>query len=400
MITKILQISFIGSALLLQGFHISAQDKRVQYPAFLSNSYINVNIGYINYPFSNLQMEPGFRAESIQIPHWAVRVILLGHHINKYFSVQISYMRPVDWVEYKNVNGDRSNHSVWMNVAGLTIKAQAPVNKKFSVYGEAGPGIITRRGFQINNSPAVKDANYVSFLLGAGLIYHLSKNWDLAPGITYSPAHGKVKQPHTIFFSGGFIYNMHPLSAERVERNSRSGFIFPENLIQLGFTTNALGYGVNNFVSKGAIPIFWSGEAQVERGVSIHYRRNTFHGRKTFSLYWGAGLSWWKSKKNKDEIYTLSFFPVFRFTVVHLKQTDLYFNYSLAGPTFISKVDIDGNNTGKRFTFHDFMGVGAFTGKKRNFNAEIRIAHYSNGNIFPQNVGLMIPLTFNLGYAF
>ncbi|MBK6826807.1 MAG: acyloxyacyl hydrolase [Chitinophagaceae bacterium] len=29
----------------------------------------------------------------------------------------------------------------------------------------------------------------------------------------------------------------------------------------------------------------------------------------------------------------------------------------------------------------------------------IRIAHYSNGNLFPQNDGVKIPLTFNLGYV-
>ena len=37
---------------------------------------------------------------------------------------------------------------------------------------------------------------------------------------------------------------------------------------------------------------------------------------------------------------------------------DIYFNYSLAGPTFISKTTIDTNETGKQFTFRDFMGVG------------------------------------------
>ncbi|MFI5132231.1 MAG: acyloxyacyl hydrolase [Chitinophagales bacterium] len=46
------------------------------------------------------------------------------------------------------------------------------------------------------------------------------------------------------------------------------------------------------------------------------------------------------------------------------------------------------------------MGIGVFAGKKRSLNAEIRIAHYSNGNIFPQNNGVMIPLTLAVGYSF
>jgi hypothetical protein len=72
----------------------------------------------------------------------------------------------------------------------------------------------------------------------------------------------------------------------------------------------------------------------------------------------------------------------------------------LAGPAFISKANLDGHDTGKRFTFQDFMGCGLFTGKKRQWNVEMRIAHFSNGNIFPKNDGIMIPLTFNLGYSF
>jgi hypothetical protein len=46
------------------------------------------------------------------------------------------------------------------------------------------------------------------------------------------------------------------------------------------------------------------------------------------------------------------------------------------------------------------MGFGVFAGKQKQLNAEIKIAHYSNGNLFPQNNGVMVPLTFGLGYSF
>jgi hypothetical protein len=61
---------------------------------------------------------------------------------------------------------------------------------------------------------------------------------------------------------------------------------------------------------------------------------------------------------------------------------------------------MDGMKTGTNFTFRDEMGMGIFCGKKREINAEIRIAHYSNGNVFPPNNGVTIPLTFLLGYTF
>ena len=401
-IRQFLKISIGAFVILMQGFIARAQkegDKRAQYPGSLSNSFAGVNIGYINYPFSSIQMEPGYQVESIHIPHTAVKIILYGQQFNKWLSAQITYLRPVDWVEYKNVNGDQSNHSVWMNIAGITMKVQTSARKKFSIYGEAGLAIVTRKGFYINNSPVIKNANYAGILSGAGLQYHLNTKWDFILCTSYSPANSKLRQPHTIFYSLGFNYHMRSLPDEKVKRNS-SGFIFPKNLLQFGYTTNALGYGVNNFVSKEAIPIFWAGDAQIGRGISFQFQHNIFHARKVFSLDWGAGLSCWQSRRDKNKFITMSLFPLLRFTAVRSESADIYFNYSVAGPSYISKLIIDDHNTGKHFTFQDFMGMGAYIGKKKNLNAEIRIMHYSNGNLFPQNDGLMIPLTFNVGCAF
>jgi hypothetical protein len=46
------------------------------------------------------------------------------------------------------------------------------------------------------------------------------------------------------------------------------------------------------------------------------------------------------------------------------------------------------------------MGAGIFIDPRRHFNAEVRIMHYSNGNLFPRNPGITVPLDFNLGYSF
>ena len=60
---------------------------------------------------------------------------------------------------------------------------------------------------------------------------------------------------------------------------------------------------------------------------------------------------------------------------------------------------LDGRDTGERFTFQDFMGVGAFLGKTRRMNVELGVKHYSNGNIFTENPGIKIPLTLTLGLS-
>lgn len=376
-----------------------AADERAQYPAFLANSYFEVGAGYIDYPFSTRQLEPGFRVESIQVPHAAARVVLLGHRFSKHLAAQVSYMRPIEWVRYVNVNGVPAKRTVWMNLAGLTLRPSLPLGGPLSLDGDLGLGVVTRRGFDADDRPVIKDANYWTVLLGGGLRYRLGDSWELGANAIYAPASSRAKQPHTLMLSGGFRYNMRPLSEEQVRDNSSAGLVFPRNLAQVGFASDASGFGVNAFVS-GRVPIFWGGIAQVKRGFLLHYQRNVFHTRKLFSLDWGASVSYWKSRRDRETFYTASVFPVFRFTPLRLGPADLYLNYSLAGPTTISKVAIDGQDTGKHFTFQDFMGIGIYAGKGRHFNAEVKIAHYSNGNLFPQNAGISIPLTFNLGYTF
>ena len=67
------------------------------------------------------------------------------------------------------------------------------------------------------------------------------------------------------------------------------------------------------------------------------------------------------------------------------KGFDMYTNYSLIGPTLLTKDNLDILNAGPKINYQDMMGLGIFFGKKRRYNAELRIMHYSNGNIFPQN---------------
>ena len=194
---------------------------------------------------------------------------------------------------------------------------------------------------------------------------------------------------------------MKPLPQKKLDENYKAGSVFPKNTFQIGISTNMFGYGVNNFVSgESPIPIFWGGEAELKNGIAFHYYRNIFHARKVFSFDWGISSSFWKSNKLGNNFFTLSIFPVLRFNVIHSKPADYYFYYSIAGPTYISKTIIDGQNTGHHFTFQDLLGIGTFMGKQRKINAEIRIGHYSNGNIFPNNDGVKMPLTFCAGYSF
>jgi len=395
--------------MLLNTIRLSAQDERSQIPPLLQRSYFEVNLGYINYPFGAAQLESGYTFESVNVPNMAVRLVLWGYDFNDYLAAQVTYMRPVAWVKYRYAaSGIQDSKSVWTNVGGFTLKGKLPIGKKFSIYGEGGLGIITRAGFEdAMGNPVVKDVNFATFLFGAGLKYHINKKWALQLVSNYAPASNKWNQPPTSFIGTGFSYNFIPYTEKQIQKTADGGMIHPKQWIQLGYTSNLLGYGVNNFVSNKYFPIFWGGMAHVKQGLSLNYQRNVFHSAKFFALDWGINASMWQTTGihgnttgPEERFFTFSLFPVFRLNFLQTKLFDAYFYYTVAAPTFISKKIIDGYNTGEKFTFMDNMGAGIFFGEDRRYNAELKIGHYSNGNIFPNNEAVKIPLSFNLGYVF
>lgn len=380
-----------------------AQDDRFQLPGSLQKSYFELNVGSINYNFTQSQLEslPGYEFQSVKVPHTAVRLVLFGYKFNKYLSAQISYMRPVSWVSYKYANNSATQStSVWMNVAGLTVKAQVPVVKKIHVFGEFGLGIITRLGGTNlrNGDVLVKKANYSSFLFGGGFKYNLNPKIDLLVSSVFSPEKKEFRQPAISFVSTGFSYNLNPIREEKIQEAKKVGYKHPKQLFQIGYSSTIFRYGINNLFSK--IPIFWGGDAEVNRGISFDYRQNVFNTAKYFSLDWGVGASFFTSNIKKENFYTLAAYPVFRFNFLHTKPFDGYVYYSIAGPSFISKTVIDNVDTGEKFTFQDNMGLGFYFGEDRKSNIEFKIGHYSNGNIFTQNPGVKIPFSVNFGYAF
>ena len=375
------------------------EDSRTQYPPFLANSYFAIDVGRIGYLFSAQQLEPGFQAESVDVPRLAVRFDLFGHRFTKNLSAQVTYMRPARYVAYHNINGDHDTNQVSTAYAGLTLVLDFALNDRVSAYGEGGLGITSRSGIDLNGAKALQSAHYAAGLLGAGLAYHATPNIDVMFGATYSPGRKSFNQPSTRLFTSGIRYHMRPIAAEKVEAARLAGFNFPKSVVRLGYTTNLLTYGLNNFFSE-TIPIFWGGNVETRRGFTLDYQRNFFHTRKRFAFDLGASASYWTSNEKREIFRTVSVYPLFRFFLARIEPADVYFSYSLAGPTFLSRTVIDGLETGERFTFQDFMGIGAFFGKSRRLNAELGIKHYSNGNIFTKNASIKIPLTLSLGLVF
>lgn len=373
-------------------------DTRYDYPKFLADSYFAILFGSINYPFSDRQLQPGFRVEEIDVPHTAVQVVLFGHHFHKYFSGEFSYLRPVKYVIYSNVNGDQREHSVSVAIGQIVVRGRYPVLPKLSVYGETGVTVKTRRGFEIEKKVVVDNEHVASLLVGAGVEYRLNDRWDWLAGVSFSPSHPRHSEPETVFTSTGFRYTMRQRPADP-QRAPDPGHIFPEHIAQIGYSAGGAGYRTNEFFSE-KFPIFWGGDSRLEHGVIARYQQNVYHTRSVFSLDLGGSVGFWSSRENNNKFMTFSAYPLLRFTYLRRRFADYYITYSFAGPSLITKTVIDDRDTGTHFTFQDGFAIGAFLRQKRDLLAELSIGHYSNGNLFADNPGLMVPITFNIGYTF
>jgi hypothetical protein len=376
-----------------------AEDTRTQYPAFMRDSFVSLRVGYIGYLFSETQLEPGFQAASIEKPRPAVRLDFFGHHFTKNLAAQVTYMRPAQFVEYNNINGPNGNHPVSNAYAGLTLSWEQPVNETLGWYLEGGYGVTSRSGITIDGKTALQPAHYGSALVGGGLTYKWTPTVDVMLGATYSPGREAFDQPSTRMYTLGARYNMRPLDQSTVTANRDAGVFFPTNIVRAGLTTNLLSYGVNDVFSKWVV-IFWGGHVETKQGLSLEYERNVFHTKTLFAFDLGASASIWESNELGEKFHTFSAYPLVRFFLSRTDSADVYFSYSIAGPTYISQNIIDGLNTGAAFTFQDMMGVGAFLGSSRKINAEISIKHFSNGNLATSNAGVKIPLTFKVGLVF
>ena len=375
------------------------EDTRTQFPVFMRDSYLTLRGGWIGYLFTARQLEPGFEAESIERPRPAVRLDFFGHQFTKNLGVQVTYMRPGQFVEYNNINGKNGNHPVSNAYAGLTLVWDQPLNDKLSAYVEGGYGVTSRSGIIIDGKTALQPAHYGSALVGGGLIYHWSPAFDFLLGATYSPGREAFDQPSTRMYTTGVRYNMRTLPASTVAENRKGGVYFPPTIVRAGITTNLLTYAVNDLFGK-YIVIFWAGHVDVKQGLSLEYERNMFHTKKRFAFDLGASASMWETNEKNQVFRTLSVYPLVRFFLTRTETADTYFSYSIAGPTYISEYQLDDLNTGAKFTFQDMMGVGAFFGNPRHLNAEISIKHFSNGNLATSNAGIKVPLTFKIGWIF
>jgi hypothetical protein len=383
-------------------------ETKAQPSNFLSKAYYSINFGGIFYPFSNDNLIEGYKTDTFSKNYFSGR-LLLGYKITPRLAAQFGTLRPASWFKYRDVNGIGYERSVWINAWTLSLKKNINLHKKLAIYGEAGVANVTRIGFSIEDQMIYSDAHFASLMYGFGFNYKLNDKWKLNANSTFIPKSVKENQPSISQVTFGFEYHINKLSKAQVEKHENNGYFFPKNMLQVSYGNSKIGFGANRFfgmsLKVGAfesfgIPVFWVGEVKATHSFSVTYQRLVFRTEKIFSLDWGVSVTAFQTEATKENVLAFSIFPTMRFYLLRRKGFDMYTNYSLIGPTFLTKGNLDKLDTGPKITYQDTMGLGVFFGENRSYNAELRIMHYSNGNIFTQNSGVAVPIQFTIGKTF
>ncbi|WGK64923.1 acyloxyacyl hydrolase [Croceiramulus getboli] len=393
-------IGFFGG-----GYFVQAQPSRsapLDAPFGVKKLYLQASFGLVRYHFTNELLRGDVAAGSITNTTAFSGRFLLGYHLSPHWDIQFGVLRPAAWVSYEDFNIPLIDRTVWINVWSLSSKYNFKWSERISAFAEAGLSNVAREGFDFEGSSVAPDAQYLYPLFGAGVMYRLNDKFGLSLSTVYIPPNQKENQPTINQLTAGLMFSVGEISEAELEAKASSPYFFPRNTLQLGYTTNSFGFDINRQFSGGlptSLPIFWLGDVRVAQGWMINYQRTLFRSRKHFSLSWGASVAQYKSTQG-DAFYALSAFPVVRWWFWRPAFMDLYFNYSVIGPAFISQSRIDAIDTGTQATFQDFMGIGAWLGDQRQWNIDLRITHYSNGNLFTENAGVAVPLMISLGRSF
>ncbi len=398
MLKKVMVFLSSWSALFfpLLTFSATTPNQTPTVPNFFHNIYYGLDIGYGSFDYNNHNLTPPYTANYFDQTQGGAFNVFMGKKFNSYFSLQLAYERSIQWPRAVGIevgNGRTLNETLWPNMVDLSLKPSLPLSSHLSLYGLLSGVYFSTSGDE-NDNLIIKN-NGVTGGLGAGLDYALRVNWHLIAETNYVLANGYI--PPNFFAGLGFYY----VPFTKTEFSAQKPAYFPKNMLSIsGMDTNFLNTtSIHSAISNAYL--FFGGDVYLQKGLEATFEHDIYHTSQHFSLYTGLNVGEFVSQINQQSFTTLSLMLFdFKFWLLHTHYLDFYLNGSIANPTYISQSKIDNMNTGGNFTFYDSLGVGFLLGSKKSVNLGLQIAHFSNGNLLPNNPGIDIPAMLTLGYTF
>lgn len=176
---------------------------------------------------------------------------------------------------------------------------------------------------------------------------------------------------------------------------SAASFNWPKQQVDMGYDNSSYKTFT---IPKPPKPFFWSSHFAVNSGGNMSYRYIYYHTKQYFSFQLGATTAMWFAQSKT--LFTLSAIFELRWWILHTRYFNPYLMYSIASPTLLSREHFADSHLGGHFLFQDYLGAGMLIGNSHRFAIEVKVMHYSNGDLAVYNDGLQVPFLLSIGYVF
>lgn len=145
-------------------------------------------------------------------------------------------------------------------------------------------------------------------------------------------------------------------------------------------------------------PLMWSARLKVDTAYFFGLEKDFYSTGKYFSPCYGGSFGQLATRKGiKDQCFVLSSYLGLKFFCPLGLNARLFLFYSPGGPSLLSNNTFVETSFSNRFVFTDQLGVGVKWDRNFGFEMGARLYHFSNGDIFPINGGIDVPIMFYLG---
>ncbi len=144
-------------------------------------------------------------------------------------------------------------------------------------------------------------------------------------------------------------------------------------------------------------PLMWIAQLKTDRAVNAGFEHLIFDYKNYFELYLGCSGAYLETFGVKsDQMFAVSSYVLARVYIVKRKGAALFFLYSPAGPSMLSKSTFSTTGWSNHFVFQNQFGIGVSHNRFPGVEFFIKQYHYSNGGIFPINGGADIRLSVGM----
>jgi hypothetical protein len=137
----------------------------------------------------------------------------------------------------------------------------------------------------------------------------------------------------------------------------------------------------------------------IEKGYMLFYEKKLFDISSFLSFYAGGNIG--KYHKDGDSLYSGSLSLASRVWLLHLVVIHPYVEFSLFGPTVLSKNQIKDVDLKSNFLFQNYISLGTELGRGSGLNLELKAVKFFRANLVKsESDGVKVPLLLSLGYLF